>query len=155
MRNIILILIALFIISCSNDSSIISKEKSVVFNKEYSNETLLEEKFKEFYDLNILLKKYPDFKDDIEQRIKNFTSNPESIFELNDSTKIKNIQQKGALIKVSDSVQMTQVVYDLVTENSIKKDSVLAFITSSKVIIDSEEIISTKVNFTRVVIRKY
>lgn len=154
MRKVFILLI-LFLASCKSENSMESNSKVVNSFEEYSNEDLLEEKFKEFYDLNILLKKYPQFKDDIEQRIKNFTSNPESIFELNDSTKIKNIQQKGALIKISDSVQMTQVVYDLVTENSVKKDSVLAFITSSKVIIDSEEITSTKVNFTRVVIQKY
>lgn len=186
MRNIILMLIALFIISCSNNSPI-SKETTVDFNsKEYSSAKFIEEKFKEFYDLNTLLIKYPSFKEDIEKRIQNFTLDyklnfdlidslignhytflsfyetsglkkrdqiftldSKQIFKLNDSLEVKNIKQRGSIIFVSDSVQMTKVYFDLVYKDSVKKDSVFAFITSKKIMIDSKEVLSSKVKFSK------
>lgn len=155
MRHAVLIFILLFIFSCNESSPSISKERKSNSYKEYTDGTLLEEKFKEFYDLNVLLKEYPEFKEDIENRIRNFTTSPRAVFKLNDSLKIKNIRQKGSFIKVSDSVQMTTVYFDLISGKTTKTDSVIAFITKKKMIIDSEEVISTKVKFTRVVIQKF
>ena len=163
MKRIVLFILPLLIISCNNKervNEVDSDVKSFYFltdvdSSSYSKKSLIEEKFKEFYDLNILLKKYPDFKEGIENRIKNFISNSETIFELNDSLSVKNIRQEGPLTKISDSVQMTKIYYDLVSENSTEKDSVFAFITKKKIMIDEEEVLSTKVKFTRVVIQKF
>ena len=151
MKKTILYLIPFLIISCHSKSPEVDRFSPSSFNgnKKYSNKTLIEEKFQEFYDLNALLIKFPDFKDDIENRISNFTTNTKKIFDLTDSIKIKNIRQEGELIKISDSVQMTKVLFDIVLENSVKTDSVLAFITQKKIVIDSEEITSTKVKFTK------
>lgn len=157
MKKFIFLLIAVSLLFSCSDSNHAPTEK--VFEAERSNtspkRSLIEQKFKEFYDLNVLLKNYPDFKSDIERRIQNFTSNSETIFELNDSISITNIRQKGVLIQVSDSVQMTHVLFDVVSKNQKKTDSVLAFISKKKIYIDSEEVIATKVKFTRVVIQNF
>jgi len=154
-----LFIIPLFIVSCNSKTPEYNEYKIVRGNSynfdSKSTESLLEKKFKEFYDLNILLNKYPDFKESIENRIKNFISNSETIFELNDSVSVKNIRQEGLLTTISDSVQLTKIYYDLVSENSTEKDSVFAFITKKRVMIDDEEVFSTKVKFTRVVIKDF
>ena len=155
MRKLIILLIPILIISCSTKENSSSDSKFAPTKDSFSTENLIEKKFKEFYDLNTLLKSYPEFKEDIEKRIENFTTGTRDIFEINDSIKILNIRQKGAFIKVSDSVDMTHVLFDVITDTHIKTDSVLAFITKKKVLIDDEEVISSKVKFTRVVIQNY
>jgi len=155
MRKLIILLIPILIISCSTKENSSSDSKFAPTEDSFSTENLIEKKFKEFYDLNTLLKSYPDFKEDIEKRIENFTTGTRAIFEINDSIKIVNIRQKGAFIKVSDSVDMTHVLFDVITDTHIKTDSVLAFITKKKVLIDNEEVISSKVKFTRVVVQDF
>jgi len=121
----------------------------------YSFESLVEKKFKEFYDLNVLLKNYPNFKQDIEKRIENFTSGTRKIFQINDSVKVSNIRQKGPFVKVSDSTEMTHVLFDIITTKEIKTDSVMAFITTIKLQLDNEEVTSTKVKFKRLVFAQF
>ena len=163
MKKIVLYtIIPLLIISCNSKEATNRNKKSSdndyffgIINSSKKNGSLIEKKFKEFYDLNTLLKKYPNFKENIEKRIDNFTTGTSVIFDLTDSLKITNIRQQGGLTKISDSVQMTKVLFDIVSGNMTKTDSVLAFITKKKVLIDSEEVISTKVKFTRVTVIKF
>jgi hypothetical protein len=164
MRRIWMLVLLFVIVSCSDNKAPTMNTKKLKsrgwLNKtrdslsNYSFESLVEKKFKEFYNLNVLLKDYPDFKNDIESRIENFTTGRRKIFQINDSIKVVNIRQKGPFIKVSDSTDMTQVLFDVITDTEIKTDSVTAFITKKKLLIDGEEVTSTKVKFTRIVISK-
>lgn len=167
MRRLVIFFIPFVIVSCMSkepDKTLNLEEMDEVLydidSKEedpevsYSFESLIEEKFKEFYDLNVLLRDYPNFKEDIETRINNFTTGTRKIFEINDSIKILNIRQKGPLVQVSDSLEMTNVLFDVITESRIKTDSVVAFITKKKLKIDGKEVVSKKVKFTRITIIK-
>ena len=75
MRRIILFFMPFLIFSCNSHErrSLVNTESTKSFKSE-SFESLIEEKFQEFYNLNILLRDYPDFKEDIEKRINNFTT---------------------------------------------------------------------------------
>ena len=155
MRKLIILFIPLLIVSCMSKENSRSDSRFLPEKVDFSTENLIEKKFKEFYDLNTLLKNYPQFKESIENRIDNFTTGERRIFEINDSITILNIRQKGAFIKVSDSVDMTHVLFDIINDTQIKTDSVVAFITKKKVLIDDEEVTSSKVKFTRVVIQDF
>lgn len=149
MKNLIFLAVFLLVFSCTNHAPLDKEMSEVTMFKEVSMKKVLENKFKELYDLNLLKKKFPEFKNDIDRRIQNFTFNHEVNFEFQDSIRISNIRQKGGLIKISDSVQMAKVVFDLTSQNSTKTDSVFAFITKKEAIIDSEKVFLTKVQFSR------
>ena len=157
MRRILIFCIPFFLMSCSgnkadtmtNESSDKTFFMSTIESAEISSESLVEKKFKEFYNLNMLLTAYPDFKKDIEQRIKDFTSGEKAIFERDDSIQIANIRQSGALIKESDSLERTYILFDVIRQTETKTDSVLVLITKKNVNIDGESITSTKVKFAR------
>lgn len=151
MRKMYVFLVLLILSSCNNYSPENSKSdfevtESLLENMESS---FSEKKFKEFYDLNILLRDYPDFKEDLEKRIDNFITENGKIFEINDSIKIVNIRQKESPTKLSDSVELTQILFDIRNKNNIKTDSVYALITKKKIVIDGKEVTSKKVKFTR------
>jgi hypothetical protein len=152
MRKIWILLPLLVVASCmSKEPTKTSKRtlkrevKDSLHN--YSFESLIEGKFKEFYDLNVLLKEYPKFKNDIEQRMESFASGRHTIFHIHDSIKVVNIRQKGPFVKVSDSTETTHVLFDIITNTKSTTDSVMAFITKKKAQLDNKEVTSTKVKF--------
>jgi hypothetical protein len=143
---------ALLILSACNNYSPENSAKTFEVTEslmENIESSFSEKKFKEFYDLNILLRDYPDFKEDIEKQIDNFITGEGTIFNIKDSLKIENIRQKELPTKLSDSIEMTQVLFDIKIKNEIKTDSVYAIIMKKKIIIDGKEVISKKVKFTR------
>lgn len=151
MRKMYVFFVLIILSSCNNYSpensiKMFEVTESLMENTESS---FSEKKFKEFYDLNILLRDYPDFKEDIEQQIGNFITGEETIFNISDSLKIENIRQKELPTRLSDSVEMTQMLFDIKTKNEIKTDSVYAIIMKKKIIMDGKEVISKKVKFTR------
>jgi predicted patatin/cPLA2 family phospholipase len=157
MRKMYVFFVVLILSSCNNYSPENSTNnfevtESLMVNTESS---LSEKKFKEFYDLNILLKDYPDFKEDIEKRIDKFMTGEGTIFDINDSIKIENIRQKESLTKLSDSLEMTQILFDIRTKNGIKTDSVYALVTKKKIIIDGKEVVSKKVKFAREITKNF
>lgn len=164
MRRIWILFPLLAVVSCiskspkSNDDEIIKKRLPYTAKDslgEYSFQSLIETKFEEFYNLNVLLKNYPDFKKDIENRLENFTSGTRKIFHINDSIQVVNIRQNGPFVKISDSTEMTHVLFDIVSDHQTKTDTVVAFITKKKAHIDNKEVTSTKVKFTRVLVAQF
>lgn len=158
MRNIIFIVILLLVTSCNTDTH---ENKEVVKKNTKSSvenfkKSMVEEKFMELYDLNTLfLKNKRTIYWHIERRIKRFSTNSELILLIqSDSIRVKNIRHDRSLIKLSDSVEMTKIYFDLVSEKETKTDSILAFITSKKMMIDSEEVLTCKVKFAREILRE-
>ncbi|QTE21586.1 hypothetical protein [Polaribacter cellanae] len=151
MKKTFLIVIVLIIASCSSNSNKkpgLNKE-SLAIVKEYSTSTLIEEKFLEFYELNMLLNSDSKFKKEIGERLKSFKIDTFPILNLPNDSKITNIKQIGETISITDSIKKRKIIFDMVTPNSLKKDSLFAYILSKKIIIDSIEVISNKVKFAR------
>lgn len=133
-------------ISCSNNKSIENKESLVDENKvkEYSTNSLVKEKFLEFYDLNLLLENNPQFKENINKRLYSFTSDSSRILNLNKDSEIKNIK----IIKNNSNINL-KLLFEIETNNSSKKDSLLAIILEEQIILDGKKIIAKKVKFSR------
>ena len=70
MRKLIILFIPLLIVSCMSKENSRSDSRFLPEKVDFSTENLIEKKFKEFYDLNTLLKNYPQFKESIENRMK-------------------------------------------------------------------------------------
>tara|TARA_R110002050_G_scaffold342_4_gene2218 strand:- start:105 stop:551 length:447 start_codon:yes stop_codon:yes gene_type:complete len=146
MKNIVLLISFMLMISCSNNKSFENKESLVDENpvKNYSINSLVKEKFLEFYDLNLLLENNPQFEKNIKERLSYFTLDSNKILTLNKASKIKNIK----IIKNNSDINL-KLLFDIEFNNSSKKDSLRVIIIEEQVILDANTITATKVKFSR------
>lgn len=166
MKKIKNIFIFLIIVSCNNDVSKKSEsydavefEKETVEDSYYAPEAyetleepfeykeLSTEKLQEFYDLLLLKSKHPDFNHAIVDQLKTYSKDTFSIDSMTDII-IKNVEIMGEPIHISDSVQKMKLVYDLISKNKSRKDSIWATITSRSILIDDREKTSRKIIFS-------
>ena len=152
MRKIILLISFFIIISCANNSPI-SNEKSIIDDtftvKEYSTSSFVEEKFLEFYDLKLLLKNKPEFKEVIEKRLASFKIDSNTILEISKNSKIKNFE----IIK-SDSLNINaysklKIVFEVDNEKASNKDSLIVYVFEKDFTLDGEKTTSKKIKFSR------
>jgi hypothetical protein len=152
MKKIMLIIIVLAINSCHNSPSLNTLNEMEMGDysaKMYSTQILIKEKFLEFYDLNLLLKNNLSFQNKIKERLKSFTLDSLPVLDLSKDSKIENIQQKGMIINLSDSIQKTKLIFNVLSKKNLRKDSISVFIFKKKLRIHSDVVISTKVKFSR------
>jgi len=154
MRKIIFLVSLFVLISCANNTAKLD-EKSIIDDtfsvKKYSTSSLVKEKFLEFYDLKLLLKSKPEFKESIDSRLANFKLDSDNILDLRDDSKISNIKTTEILINKSndsDSIGV-KLLFDIEEKNKTKKESVIGIVTKEDIIIDNKRIYSSKVKFRR------
>jgi hypothetical protein len=164
MRKLLSFLAFILICSCSNSKANRAEENPVILPSPAPPapiESVMKEKaipenikieyiigkFHEFYDVVSLKRDYPELGEEIKERLGNFTLNDINILRLQDSTKISNIRVKGPFLKISDTKEMTIVLFDLETHKIIKTDSLQAILTVNTLRIDGELIRSNKLRF--------
>ncbi len=106
-------------------------------------------KLQELYDLLALKQEHPEFKESIETQLENYTN--DTMAAINKPEKeslIKNIELKGNLIEVSDSVQKMKLYYDVVSNNLIQKDSIWAEVTTHEIEVNGKKVKSKKIKFS-------
>jgi len=133
-------------ISCSNNNSFEDKKVLVdeSFVKEYSENSLIKEKFLEFYDLNLLLENKPEFKKNIKERLYYFTLDSNKVLNLNKTSKIKKVN-----ITKCNSENAFKISFELKSEGFIKKDSIFATIIEQNIVLDLKKTTASKVKFSR------
>jgi len=166
MRKLLYIFIALFIISCAKkqkeapieatESMEIDKTETVIETaaiedkkEAFSYQNLTEQKLQDYYDLLVLQQQHPAFIEDIKTQLQKLSKDVITIPDATEKVTIKNVQQIGESQQVSDSVQKIRLSFDVVTENSKKRDSITALVSTKKLYLDQKEIISTKVVFEK------
>ena len=107
MKIIFFLISFMLIISCSNKKSFNNKESLVdeITVKEYSSNSVVKEKFLEFYDLNILLENNPQFTENIKERLNHFKLDSSKVLYLQKTSKIKDIKIN---IEGADSFRVTK-----------------------------------------------
>jgi len=168
MKNLIYILIFLLIVSCKEDVSKanidvleyeIEDDKNnpvsnnnytfSIIDKNFDHKELTAQKLQELYDLSSLKNTHPEFKRSIELQLKNFTKDSTLLSTLKDSVSIKNIEFITDNFETTNTSQKVKLRYDLIINNSVKKDSIIAEITSHKIILDDKEVVSNKIKFSK------
>ncbi|WP_026776048.1 hypothetical protein [Polaribacter sp. Hel_I_88] len=146
MKIIFFLISFMLIISCSNKKSFNNKESLVdeITVKEYSSNSVVKEKFLEFYDLNILLENNPQFTENIKERLNHFKLDSSKVLYLQKTSKIKDIK----IIK-HNSETTFKILFNLETGNLKQRDSVLAKFFEEEIIIEDTITKSTKVKFSR------
>ncbi|AUC74591.1 hypothetical protein [Olleya sp. Bg11-27] len=165
MRRIIYVFSILLVVSCSNrrekaspesmradevvTSEALLSKKDVVDLNTFEYQELSSQKLQELYDLISLKETHPEFSETISSQLKDYTNDSiSSSLTLSGDVVIKNIQLQGDIIKVSDSIKKMKLYYDVVSNNTIQKDSVLATISSSTIAFEDKMIQSKKIKFS-------
>lgn len=152
MRKIVFLVSFIILVSCANnsptaDENSITEEAFLV--KEYSTNSLVKEKFLEFYDLKVLLENKPEFKEVIAKRLASFKIDSNTILEISKNSKIKNFE-----ITEPDSININaysklKIIFEIDDQITSKKDSLIVFIFEEYFTLDDEKVTSKKIKFTR------
>lgn len=152
MRKIILLVSLIFLVSCAKNVPVLNEKSDIeetFLVKEYSIPSLVKEKFLEFYDLKILLKNKPEFKESIEKRLSNFKLDSSNILELNRNSTIKNLKIiESDSLNINTSLRL-KIIFDINEKTTSKKDSLIVFVFEKNFTLDGEKITSKKIKFAR------
>lgn len=157
MKIMLSLCLLMFIVSCARHDKE-SLYDNIEDNYDYEDfmyeadayRNLIEQKLQDLYDLLVLQKQYPAFKDDIELQLRRFSEDSIAIPEGATKVLIENVQQIGELQYISDAVQHLKLRFDMVIKNVIKTDSVTATIIHDKITMDDEQILTTKITFSHI-----
>lgn len=158
MKQIVYILVIILVVSCANESkrsesSVHEIEVSTDINDDFKSENfnptvLASEKLTEYFDLIKLKQEHPEFREDIELQLESYSAN--SILLNTNTFSIENIRSADSPEIISDSLQSVVLYFDILSENYITKDSILAFITTKTILMDTQSAVSTKVRFQKI-----
>ena len=156
MRKILSLIILIFLIySCSRSKemkpvnysykkeSVI--EKPVIITEQFKYQIITKQKLQEYYDLLVLQKKHPEFKNDILAQLQKISSINKKLKDTN-SIKINNLELISTN-KTSETERRIKISFDVISNNKIKKDTTIVLIKTKKVIIDNRELVSNKIRF--------
>ena len=140
MNKVILFIGICMVLGCSNrkedyapTNEIITKEKApVAISLEDAYKPLILEKIQDHIDTQKLQDQYPNFKHSIDTIAPLYINHQETI-------------QDIILLDTVDDDVSTKDIRAIITYTSSKKDTIIATIERTKVVLDGEEIISSKV----------
>ncbi len=160
MKKVLYITLLLIVFSCSEakreaplmdtEATEMSPEaypiENIALEESFTFQHLTQQKLQDYYDLVVLLRQHPEFKEDITSQLREL-SKDEIITNHAQPIRIENVQQLGKSEQVSDSIQKINIQFDIIDENIIKKDTIIALIKTKKIQLDDTEVISTKIVF--------
>ena len=148
-KHIVIILMSLLLVACAMESNKVKNSEMIsdiemddmeveaietVDNFKYSTEsgidqTLINEKLQDFYDLLALQNEHPEFTNEVIKQLKNYSTDSISDFNSETSVIIKNIRPIGDAEIINDSLKKLKLVYDKISDNKKTTDSIFALIT--------------------------
>lgn len=151
MRKLFYIFILVFLANCSKrkemNSAKIDALEIAMPAETFENQVMLQQKLQDYYDLVFLKENYPDFNAEVNEQLNNLVYDTLAI-NLNKSGTIKNLNLIQETI-ISNSVKEVKLQFDIADNNTTKKDSITAIITTKKMIIDGNESIASKIKFKK------
>jgi len=108
------------------------------------------QKLQEFYDLQLLLQQYPEFKEEISSQLDRFGAVQKILPDHVTAIKIKEIEFIGMLTQLNDSTFSQKLLFSkALNTTQVKKDSIAVIIHLSRVNLDDKENINTLFTFTK------
>lgn len=158
MRTVISLCLILMFVSCvsnKKEADVLLKNPSIIDTytkgsaKEFNYNYITSEKLQEFYELLLLEKTYPEFKDDIALQIKSMSSEDIKIPDSINVIAVKNVKQIGPINQISNTVQEIKLSFDVVTNTTTYKDSIYAKLTTNRITKEGSKLLSTKITFSK------
>jgi len=119
------------------------------FGYTYSNfnvTNLAQQKLQEYYDLSLLKEQYPEFENDIKLQLENLADSTLEISKNLNAISISNVIEISNQ-KLSGSVSRIQLQYEVTTEKGTITDTISAIIKTKTIIINNENVATTKLKF--------
>lgn len=157
MNRVSLVILLIIIFSCSNarketemNNDILIEAAYEESNEDFDYQNISKQKLQDLFDLLVLKQKHPDFTTDIVKQLKEISE--DSIFISNgiENIKIENIAVIESIQKISDSIQVQKIDFDIRSNLGNSKDTLLVIIKTKKVTIDDEQFDSTEISFKRI-----
>ena len=120
-----------------------SEAESFVYEK------MIGQKLQDYYDLSVLQIKHPDFKETIEQQLRRISKDSSILDIPNEKLWIHNVRQHGKHQELSDSIHKIKIIFDIVGENFLKKDSITAIIKNKVIILDEKKTQTISISFSK------
>jgi hypothetical protein len=163
MKKLIIILgLALLIVSCKSDTSFtpdVNKEVQIndfsgfnfsVVSSSFTKTDLIEQKLQELYDLSLLMQLHPKFDEELIDQIRSISDSKIRLTEKADSIKINNLTQIGDVNIKSVSISEVKFSYEVLYNNKVLTDSILAIVKIQNIEIDGENFSATKIRFKKI-----
>ncbi|TCP24054.1 hypothetical protein EV195_107221 [Tenacibaculum skagerrakense] len=154
MKKFIYILLVLLIASCANRPSM-NKEISIeealfeAANSEDNENTILKEKLTRYFDLLKLKVNHPDFETDLVSQLQKLSQN--KIIEIKnlEASSLENIKVSDSILVLSDSTEKIKITYDIINKDSVIKDSIYAYKTTTEITVDGYSMKSFEIKFDK------
>lgn len=158
MKKVSIIILLIFIFSCSKARKEADMMKNEVLiettnedsYEEFEFQNISKQKLQDLYDLLVLQNKHPEFTTDIIKQLKEISKDSISISNKIENITINNIAVIESIQKISDSIQIQKIDFDITSNLGTSKDTLLVMIKTKKVRIDDEQFESTQVTFKKV-----
>lgn len=128
------------------DSSIATEEH---VTSSFSNEDLATQKLQDYLDLVVLRNEHPAFEADILSQLQSLSNDETPLMQAFPGVVYENIRLKKVMDTSEDSIQRIEFYVDVISEGSIKTDSITAVITKQRIELDDEVFINSKVRFEK------
>lgn len=167
MRKLCYILSLLLVFSCMNkaekseavsnkeveiDSDMFKVNEAAIIDAKatiFTEQDIAFQKLQEFYDLNLLKLHHPEFEEDISKQIAEISNSNLDLPKLARQVQISNLKQIEAMEFVDDSVSKLKLSYEVVSDQGIKKDTIIAILKSTITKIENREQKAYKVKFEK------
>lgn len=160
MKQIIILLVIIMTVSCAKqrDPSDMHFETEEIYETDldYDAKTmgvnyadLSIQKLSEYFELIQLQQQHPEFDDDIQLQISGLIKDSTILKAYPEPFSITNIEPADSIIKLSDSLHSVTLYFDVLSNNKTSKDSIVALITTKTILLDAQEVVSTKVTFQK------
>ena len=168
-KHIVIFLMSVLLVACAMESNKVKNSEMIsdieaddmpveaietIDNFEFITEssidqTLINEKLQDFYDLLALQNEHPEFTNEVIKQLKNYSTDSISDFNSETSVIIKNIRSVGNPEIINDSLKKLKLVYDKISDNKKTTDSIFALIAMKTITLDGEAFLSQKVRFSK------
>jgi hypothetical protein len=166
MKRLLYFLLLLFVLSCAKGKKEAPaardmKEPEVEKPMPVTNTTiattseafeyqhLTTQKLQDYVDLLTLQQQHPEFNEGIASQLQKLLKDSIRITKTGQKITIKNVQRIDSMHSISDSVQKMWVRFDMIADNYVKSDSIAVFIKTKKILLDGNEVIATKLVFSK------
>ena len=163
MKQVIYILIVVFMLSCAKgpkqdtiEASVMEESEMVLessvmddIKEEFTYQSLTEQKLQDYYDLLVLQQQHPEFIEDIAAQLQELSNDSITIPEAVQKIVVKNVQAIGAPQVLSDSVQKIKLRFDIIADSGVQTDSITAIISTKKIRIENKDALATRVLFAK------
>jgi len=157
-KHITVVAVILLMVACAqpkreNDmmkSEVATEAAAMDAKEDFQYQNISKQKLQDLYDLLVLQQNHPEFKKDIANQLQDISEDSIHISNKMNTISVENVSILEPIRQLSDSTQSLKIDFDVNSNLGVTKDSITVIITTNKIIIDEQELKSTKIRFKKI-----